>query len=97
MADSGVVTMPADNGMIECVAPMATTTWCSLQAQGNRDIQIFVYTSGVDDTWSESGNWILEKKLVIGDQGIFYRIPPTPYVTIRAQGPVGTTCRVTVT
>ena len=97
MADSGVVTMPADNALIECIAPMANPDWKTLQASGNKDIQLFVYTSGVDDAWSENGHWVLAKKLVIGHEGVFYRVAPSPYVTVRAQGPAGETCRVTVT
>ncbi len=97
MADSGVVTMPADNALIEVIAPMPTTDWCSLTATGHKDIQILVYASGVESTWSDSGAWVQMQKLVVGDSGAFSRIAPAPYFTIRAQGPVGTTCRVTVT
>lgn len=97
MADSGVITMPADNAMIECIAPMAVTDWMTLQATGDKDIQIFVYTSGFSETWSDGDGWVVSKKLVIGHEGAFYRVPPSPHVTIRAQGPVDTTCRVTVT
>lgn len=97
MADSGAVVMPANNALVECIAPMAVADWRTLQATGNHDIQLFVYTSGTDSTWSDDGNWIIAKKLVIGREGVFYRIAPTPHMTIRAQGPEGETCRVTVT
>lgn len=97
MADSGMITMPADNETIECIAPMATTDWCTLQATGHKDIQVFVYTSGVESTWSDEGHWVLAKKLVVGHEGAFYRVPPAPYFTVRAQGPVSETVRVTVT
>ncbi len=97
MADSNTVAMPANNAMIEVIAPTPSSVWCTLSATGHRDIQLFVYVSGVDDTWSDGGYWALAHKMVIGDKGAFYRVPPTPYFTIRAQGPVGETCRVTVT
>lgn len=97
MADSGAVTMPADNDTIECIAPMASVDWKTLACNGNRDIQVLIYASGVDATWPGTGHWSVIKKFVIGDDGVFYRVPPAPYITVRAQGPTGSSCRVTVT
>lgn len=97
MADSGVITMPASNAAIECIAPIATTDWRTLAASGDRDIQILIYASGLDSEWSDAGHWALIKRLVIGDDGAFFRVSPAPYITVRAQGPEGSACRVTVT
>lgn len=94
MADSGALTMPANNTTIEAIAPMAVTEWKTLTATGHRDINVIVYVSGYQADWSNGVGWAIAKRYTIGDNGIVERISPAAKVCVRVQGPINEECRV---
>lgn len=96
MADSGALTMLADNATQEAIAPFAVTEWKTLTVTGHRDINVLIYVSGYQAEWDSGTGWAIMTRLTVGDNGIFFRIAPAAKICIRVQGPVGKSCRVVV-
>ncbi len=94
MADSGALTMPANNATIEAIAPMAVTEWKTLTATGHRDINVIVYVSGYQTDWDGGTGWAIARKHTIGDNGVAERVAPAGQVCVRVQGPIDEECRV---
>lgn len=96
MADSGVLTMLANNVTQEAIAPFAVTEWKTLAVTGHRDINVLIYVSGYQTEWDGGSGWAVMTRLTVGDNGIFFRIAPAARICIRVQGPINESCRVVV-
>lgn len=94
MADSGDLTMLANNDTQEAIAPMAAADWMTLTATGNQDINVLVYVSGYQTAWADGDGWAVARRYTIGPSGMVERVAPAASVCVRVQGPVGEGCRV---